>query len=52
MSRSKKGGKGPGHEYWSKRPFSGVNPGKENKKITHRIERARSKQKLKKKEPE
>ncbi len=51
MSRTKKGSKGPGYEYWSKRPLSGSSPGKETKKKTHRIERARSK-KLTRKESE
>ena len=40
------GGKGAGYEYWSRRPFSGVSPGKDNKKITHRIERAKTKRNL------
>jgi len=43
MSRTVKGGKGPGFEYWGKRPFSGVSPSKENKQITHKIERQRNK---------
>lgn len=41
MSRSKRGGKGPGYEYGSRRPdkakFS--KPGAKNKKITHKKER-------------
>lgn len=48
MSRTKKGAKSCGYEYWSKRPLSGASPGKETKKLTHGIERARSKKDLKK----
>jgi hypothetical protein len=43
MSRTKKGQKSPGYEYWSKRPNSMSNPGKVSKNITHRKERAESK---------
>lgn len=45
MSRSKKGSKGPGYEYWSRRPgnFDGPKPGRESKKVTHRLERAEKK---------
>lgn len=42
MSRSKKGGKAPGYEYWSKRPVSnshGAVPGKFTKRRTHKAER-------------
>lgn len=46
MSRSKKGKKGPGYEYWSKRPMSGRPPGKKTKKLTHRKERAKAKEEL------
>lgn len=50
MSRTKKGGKGPGFEYWSRRPakVADPEPGRETKKITHRQERAVSKRDLKK----
>lgn len=34
-------GKGGGYEYWSRRPCSGCAPGRENKRLTHRLERAR-----------
>jgi hypothetical protein len=44
MSRTRKGAKGPGWEYWSRRPCSGWNPSKEHKQITHQIERAREKE--------
>ena len=38
---------GPGFEYWSRRPAKGcVDPGKENKAVTHRLERAAAKRKL------
>jgi hypothetical protein len=47
MSRTKKGSKGPGYEYWSRRPSKGITaPGKETKTITHRLERAAAKRKL------
>ena len=44
MSKTKKGKKSPGSEYWSSRPNSMSPPGKENKKITHSKERAAAKQ--------
>ena len=50
MSRSKKGSKGPGHEYWSKRPIAnqhGAVPGKWTKKRTHRLERLEAKKQTK-----
>jgi hypothetical protein len=46
MSRSKKGSKGPGFDYWGKRPFSVNGHGSSIKKLTHKKERAISKQKL------
>lgn len=47
MSRTTKGAKGPGYEYWSRRPSKGcVEPGKKNKVITHRLERAAAERKL------
>lgn len=51
MSRSTKKSKSPGFEYWGKRPLSrnhGANPGKETKKLTHRLERIEGKQQIKK----
>jgi hypothetical protein len=39
MSRSRKGTKGPGYEYWSPRPGNDGFIGKEAKKRTHRAER-------------
>lgn len=39
MSRTKKGSKAPGYDYWSKRPFSGSGYGKSVKKWTHKAER-------------
>ncbi len=40
MSRTRKGSKGPGHEYWGRRPSKGcTDPGRETKTITHRQER-------------
>lgn len=50
MSRTKKGGKGPGHEYWTKRPGSnrhGGTPGKFTKKLTHSLERLEGKKAIK-----
>lgn len=45
MSRTKKGGKAPGYEYWSRRPFNrcGQYPGPASKKRTHKTERANNK---------
>lgn len=48
MSRTKKGTKGVGHEYWSRRPSKGISPGPETKKITRKKERAESKKKIEK----
>lgn len=39
MSRSIKGSKHSGYEYWSKRPYSICKPGKISKKITSSMER-------------
>jgi hypothetical protein len=47
MSRSKKGGKGAGYEYWGKRPLSGSSPGRIVKKMTHQVERAQAKENMK-----
>lgn len=49
MSRTKKGKKSPGYDYWGKRPFSTSGYGPEIKKMTHKTERARAKQDLHKK---
>lgn len=43
MSRTRKGSKPPGYEYWSARPLSGSPPGKAVKKMTHKIERQQNK---------
>lgn len=43
MSRTRKGTKPPGYEYWSKRPFSISGPGAFAKRRTHRGERAEGK---------
>jgi len=40
MSRTKKGKKSPGFDFWSKRPFSGLGFGKFIKKRTHKKERS------------
>lgn len=45
MSRTKKGAKAPGYEYWSRRPMTGSAPCKWVKKLTHKIERQRNKPK-------
>ena len=42
MSRSKRGSKGSGFEYWSKRPGPS-SPSKFSKTVTHKIERQRNK---------
>lgn len=50
MSRSKKGKKAPGYEYWSKRPIAknhGAAPGRDTKTRTHRLERLEAKKKVK-----
>jgi hypothetical protein len=41
MSRTKKGSKGPGNEFWTARPGNkqGSSPGKIQKKWTHKAER-------------
>lgn len=42
MSRTSKGKKAPGYEYWSRRPGSnkhGASPGPDSKRYTHRAER-------------
>ena len=41
MSRSRKGSKPPGYEFWSPRPQSG-GKGAESKRICHKQERAAS----------
>lgn len=47
MSRTKKGKKSPGYDYWGKRALSGdCGHGAEVKQMTHKIERARAKQDL------
>ena len=46
MSRTKKGAKSPGYEYWSKRPLNGHSPGSIAKRITHKLERAQQDQDL------
>lgn len=46
MSRSKRGGKSPGYEWWNRRPGAGDTPNAKNKKIVHKIERAQARQDL------
>ena len=46
MSRTKKGSKPPGYEYWTRRPASGCVPGTGTKQLTHQIERAQGRQEL------
>lgn len=43
MSRTIKGSKGPGYEYWSKRPNASGAIGKVAKKFIHSTERQRNK---------
>ena len=45
MSRTKKGSKSPGYDFWSRRPPGGgcAGSGPEAKKITHKAERAEKK---------
>ena len=47
MSRTKKGAKAPGWEYWGKRGFTGWSPSAFVKQKTHKIERQRNKPKPK-----
>lgn len=49
MSRTKRGEKGPGYDYWSRRhPGNGIDGyGKPIKKLTHKYERQLSKRELK-----
>lgn len=45
MSRTNRGEKGPGHEYWSRRSDEYfMDPGKDAKKRTHRGERRQAKE--------
>ena len=53
MSRTKKGKKAIGYEYWSKRPASnkgGATPSKYTKKRTHKLERIENKKKTEERE--
>ena len=45
MSRTRKGKKAPGYEYWSRRPFNrcGQSPGPFSKHRTHKAERKEGK---------
>ncbi len=43
MSRTIRGQKGPGYDYWSRRPMSGTGYAKWIKQRTHRVERQRAK---------
>ena len=48
VGKTYRGEKGDGYDYWGKRPLSGnCGCGKEVKRISKRIERARSKQAVK-----
>lgn len=49
MSKTKKGSKGMGHDYWSKRPGTkkNSNPGKDAKKLNVRLERIEGKKRIK-----
>ena len=46
MSRSVRGSKSCGYEYWGKRALSQCDPGRSSKKITLGIERARERQQI------
>ena len=55
MSRTTKGKKGPGFDYWSRRPGneSGCNsPGEGVKRRTHKLERIQAKREIKSSQPE
>jgi hypothetical protein len=47
MSRTEKRKKGPGFEYWGKRPGKDTIPGRASKTATHRLERLEAKKKIK-----
>ena len=48
MSRTKRGSKGPGYDYWSRRPYStSYGYGPEIKKLCHRAERRQNKKIIK-----
>lgn len=47
MSRTKNGKKGPGFDYWSRRPTPDMSPGRPAKKMTHRRERIQAKKVVK-----
>lgn len=49
MARTKKGSKGPGYEYWGRRPYNkgpNQNSGKITKRICHQMERAIAKREI------
>ena len=47
MSRSTKGAKGAGYEYWSRRNYKDmIRPGRDSKKVTNRHARRKGKQSL------
>lgn len=46
MSRSVRGSKGCGYEYWGKRALSQCDPGRSSKKITLGMERAAERQQI------
>lgn len=46
MSRTKKGSKPVGYDYWSRRPTPDMSPGRDAKKMTHRRERIQSKEEV------
>ena len=43
MNRTIKGSKGPGYDYWSRRPHSGRGHGAEVKRLCHSVERQQAK---------
>lgn len=46
MSRTKKGAKPPGYDFWSRRPHSGNGFGPVVKNFTHRVERQQAKDQI------
>ena len=49
MSRTQRGNKGPGYEYWSRRPLArkfGCPPGRGVKRETHKLERLEAKEEI------
>lgn len=51
MSRTKRGSKSPGYDYWSKRPHGNLGFGRAVKILTHRAERQQAKEEIVRQSP-